>query len=169
MASVTIRNILKAYGSVPVLHGVDIDMADGEFVVLVSPSGCGKSTLLRMIAGLEEITAGHILIGDKVVNTVPPKDHDIATDARPDDVLRLLPRSRCIGRSFGVVQVRSGRDTFDVATFRRDSDQSDGRRPDSVTFTDAQTDAQRRDFTINALFHDPVANVIHDFVGGRDD
>ena len=78
MASVTIRNIHKAYGSVPVLHGVDIDMADGEFVVLVGPSGCGKSTLLRMIAGLEEITAGDILIGDKVVNTVPPKDRDIA-------------------------------------------------------------------------------------------
>jgi multiple sugar transport system ATP-binding protein len=78
MASVTIRNIHKAYGSVPVLHGVDIDMADGEFVVLVGPSGCGKSTLLRMIAGLEEITAGDILIGDKVVNSLPPKDRDIA-------------------------------------------------------------------------------------------
>ncbi len=78
MASVTIRDIYKSYGSVPVLHGVDIDMEDGEFVVLVGPSGCGKSTLLRMIAGLEEITAGDILIGDKVVNSLPPKDRDIA-------------------------------------------------------------------------------------------
>ena len=78
MASVSVRNVYKAYGSVPVLHGVDIDMADGEFVVLVGPSGCGKSTLLRMIAGLEEITAGDILIGDKVVNDVAPKDRDIA-------------------------------------------------------------------------------------------
>ena len=78
MASVTVRNVYKAYGSVPVLHGVDIEMADGEFVVLVGPSGCGKSTLLRMIAGLEEITAGDILIGDKVVNDIAPKDRDIA-------------------------------------------------------------------------------------------
>ena len=78
MASVTIRDIYKSYGSVPVLHGVDIDMEDGEFVVLVGPSGCGKSTLLRMIAGLEEITAGDILIGDRVVNSLPPKDRDIA-------------------------------------------------------------------------------------------
>jgi len=63
---------------VEVLHGVDIDIADGEFVVLVGPSGCGKSTLLRMIAGLEPITAGEILIADRVVNNVPPKARDIA-------------------------------------------------------------------------------------------
>jgi multiple sugar transport system ATP-binding protein len=78
MASVDVRKVEKFYGSVKVLHGVSIDIQDGEFVVLVGPSGCGKSTLLRMIAGLEEINAGEIAIGGRVVNTVPPKDRDIA-------------------------------------------------------------------------------------------
>ena len=62
----------------PVIHGVNIDIDDGEFVILVGPSGCGKSTLLRMIAGLENITGGEIRIGDRVVNDVPPKERDIA-------------------------------------------------------------------------------------------
>ena len=78
MASVEIRDVHKAYGSTRVIHGVDVDIADGEFVILVGPSGCGKSTLLRMIAGLENITGGEILIGDRVVNNVPPKERDIA-------------------------------------------------------------------------------------------
>jgi multiple sugar transport system ATP-binding protein len=78
MASVDIRGVRKAYGAVAVVHGVDIHIADGEFVILVGPSGCGKSTLLRMIAGLENITGGEISIGDRVVNTVPPKERDIA-------------------------------------------------------------------------------------------
>src|SRR5690242_1356069 len=78
MAAVDIRRVKKAFGATPVIHGVDIDIADGEFVVLVGPSGCGKSTLLRMIAGLEQITAGEIAIGGKVVNTLPPKERDIA-------------------------------------------------------------------------------------------
>jgi multiple sugar transport system ATP-binding protein len=78
MASVEIREIKKAYGSVQVIHGVDIDISDGEFVILVGPSGCGKSTLLRMIAGLETISSGAIRIGSRVVNDVPPKERDIA-------------------------------------------------------------------------------------------
>ncbi|MCZ7660044.1 MAG: sn-glycerol-3-phosphate ABC transporter ATP-binding protein UgpC [Xanthobacteraceae bacterium] len=78
MASVTIRDVVKAFGATQVIHGVDIEIADGEFVVLVGPSGCGKSTLLRMIAGLENITAGEIRIGERVVNNVPPKERDIA-------------------------------------------------------------------------------------------
>ena len=78
MAGVDIRNVRKAFGSVEVLHGVSVDIADSEFVVLVGPSGCGKSTLLRMIAGLENITSGEIAIGARVVNTVPPKDRDVA-------------------------------------------------------------------------------------------
>ena len=73
MATVEIRNVRKAFGPRRVLHGVSVDIADGEFVVLVGPSGCGKSTLLRMIAGLEDITAGEIAIGDRVVNDVPPE------------------------------------------------------------------------------------------------
>ncbi len=78
MASVNIRDVRKAYGTTQVIHGVDIDIEDGEFVILVGPSGCGKSTLLRMIAGLENISGGEILIGDRVVNDVPPKERDIA-------------------------------------------------------------------------------------------
>ena len=78
MASVGIRDVKKAFGTTQVIHGVDIDIADGEFVVLVGPSGCGKSTLLRMIAGLEDITGGEIRIGERVVNDVPPKERDIA-------------------------------------------------------------------------------------------
>lgn len=78
MASVTIRNAVKAYGSMQVLHGVSVAARDGEFVVLVGPSGCGKSTLLRMIAGLESITDGEIDIGGRVVNELEPKERDIA-------------------------------------------------------------------------------------------
>jgi len=78
MANVKIDNVKKRYGAVQVMHGVSVDIEDGEFVVLVGPSGCGKSTLLRMLAGLEEISEGTISIGEKVVNDVLPKERDIA-------------------------------------------------------------------------------------------
>src|SRR5665213_4063605 len=78
MASVEIRDVRKSFGSASVIHGVDVSIGDGEFVVLVGPSGCGKTTLLRMIAGLENITGGEIKIGDRVVNDMPPKERDIA-------------------------------------------------------------------------------------------
>ena len=78
LASVTCSDVRKSFGATQILHGVSIDIRDGEFVVLVGPSGCGKSTLLRMIAGLENITGGEIRIGDRVVNNVPPKERDIA-------------------------------------------------------------------------------------------
>ena len=78
MASVSIRQVRKAFGATQILHGVSIEIADGEFTVLVGPSGCGKSTLLRMLAGLEEIDGGEIAIGTRVVNKVPPKQRDIA-------------------------------------------------------------------------------------------
>jgi sn-glycerol 3-phosphate transport system ATP-binding protein len=82
MAQVRLKNITKTYGQGPkavaVIHGISIDIADGEFIVMVGPSGCGKSTLLRMVAGLEEITGGDIVIGDRVVNELEPKDRDIA-------------------------------------------------------------------------------------------
>jgi multiple sugar transport system ATP-binding protein len=78
MAAVTIRNVDKVFGSLRVVDGINVDIADGEFVVLVGPSGCGKSTLLRMIAGLEHISGGTISIGGRPVNTLPPKDRDVA-------------------------------------------------------------------------------------------
>ena len=78
MASVSFKNIQKAYGKVKVIHGIEFSIHDGEFVVLVGPSGCGKSTLLRMLAGLEEISGGEIVIDGKVVNDLESKDRDIA-------------------------------------------------------------------------------------------
>ncbi len=78
MASIKIKNLVKNYGTTPVVHGINLDIISGEFVVFVGPSGCGKSTTLRMIAGLEEVTSGEIWIGDKLVNDVAPKDRDIA-------------------------------------------------------------------------------------------
>src|SRR6266581_7100381 len=78
MAQVTLRKVIKKYDEVLAVRGIDLDITDKEFIVLVGPSGCGKSTTLRMIAGLEEITGGDIAIGGDVVNDVPPKDRDIA-------------------------------------------------------------------------------------------
>ena len=78
MAKVSIRNIHKSFGAVSVIKGIDVDIDDGEFVVMVGPSGCGKSTLLRMVAGLETITSGEISIGERVVNDLEPKDRNIA-------------------------------------------------------------------------------------------
>ena len=78
MAQVSVRKVEKAYETYKAVHGIDLEIADEEFVVLVGPSGCGKSTTLRMIAGLEEITAGEIWIGGDIVNDVPPRDRDIA-------------------------------------------------------------------------------------------
>lgn len=78
MAEISVRNVTKSYGATKVIHGVDIEIADGELIVVVGPSGCGKSTLLRMVAGLEQITGGDIAIGGRVVNDLEPKDRDIA-------------------------------------------------------------------------------------------
>jgi sn-glycerol 3-phosphate transport system ATP-binding protein len=78
MAKITLENVKKSYGKVDVIHGIDWEINDGEFVVIVGPSGCGKSTLLRMIAGLESITSGDISIGDRVVNKLEPAERDIA-------------------------------------------------------------------------------------------
>jgi sn-glycerol 3-phosphate transport system ATP-binding protein len=78
MSQISLRQVRKSYSNIVVINGVDMVIADGEFVVIVGPSGCGKSTLLRMIAGLETITAGEIVIGEKIVNDLEPKDRDIA-------------------------------------------------------------------------------------------
>ena len=78
MTELRFRNVIKRYGKVEVVHGIDLDVADKEFLVLVGPSGCGKSTLLRMIAGLEEISDGTIEMDGKVINDVAPKDRGLA-------------------------------------------------------------------------------------------
>ncbi|WP_272701625.1 ABC transporter ATP-binding protein [Desulfovibrio sp. Fe33] len=78
MANVQLKNVVKRFGDVEVVHGIDLEVEDNEFIVLVGPSGCGKSTVLRMIAGLEPISGGEVLIGDRVVNQVSPKDRNVA-------------------------------------------------------------------------------------------
>lgn len=100
---------------------------------------------------------------------IKPKDYDVATDATPDQVAALFHRCRLVGAAFGVVLVRLMHCDIEVATFRRESGYSDGRRPDEVQFTDALEDARRRDFTINGLFYDPMADRVIDHVGGLAD
>ena len=102
-----------------------------------------------------------------------PKDYDVATSATPDEVRELFgfKRTLPIGASFGVITVVGPKSAgqIEVATFRRDGGYSDGRRPDSVEFTDAREDAVRRDFTINGMFFDPATEEVIDFVGGQED
>jgi poly(A) polymerase len=98
-----------------------------------------------------------------------PKDIDIATSARPDEVRRLFPHSLAIGAQFGVIQVRLYGRAYEVATFRRDNAYLDGRHPSSVEFSGPEQDALRRDFTINGLFYDPIADRLIDYVRGRSD
>lgn len=100
---------------------------------------------------------------------VNPKDYDIATSARPDEVEKLFARTIPVGRKFGVVLVREHGHQFEVATFRSEGDYQDGRHPGRVAFSSAQADAGRRDFTVNGLFFDPVAERLHDWVGGEAD
>jgi multiple sugar transport system ATP-binding protein len=78
MAGITLENVVKRYGRLEVVHGIDLEIAHNEFVVLVGPSGCGKSTTLRMIAGLEDISDGDIRIGDRVVNDLPPRKRNVS-------------------------------------------------------------------------------------------
>jgi poly(A) polymerase len=118
-------------------------------------------------AGHEAVFAGGC-VRDALLG-LEPSDYDIATSARPDQVEALFERTIPIGRQFGIILVGGGDHHFEVATFRRDEGYEDGRRPVAVTFTDMETDARRRDFTINAIFEDPVARRILDFVGGQKD
>lgn len=98
-----------------------------------------------------------------------PSDYDVATSAPPQEVTRIYRRARQVGVQFGVVLVRAEGFQFEVATFRRDLDYHDGRRPSAVAFTDAREDALRRDFTINGMFYDPAKQEIVDYVGGKED
>jgi poly(A) polymerase len=104
-----------------------------------------------------------------MVRGLPPKDYDIATDARPDVVERLFPRTYAVGAHFGVIIVLENDFQFEVATFRSDEAYIDGRHPTAVHFSSPEEDAQRRDFTINGMFYDPVAEKVIDFVGGQAD
>ena len=98
-----------------------------------------------------------------------PHDYDIATSAKPAEVQKLFPHTQAVGAHFGVILVMEHGRAFEVATFRSDHEYIDGRRPEMVTFSTPEEDAARRDFTINGMFHDPVADKFIDFVGGQDD
>jgi len=107
-------------------------------------------------------------VRDMLMDSVP-EDYDIATDARPDDIINIFERTVPVGIHYGVVLVIENGFEFEVATFRSDGTYTDGRHPDTVTFCDARGDALRRDFTINGMFYDPVDDKHFDYVGGRDD
>lgn len=99
----------------------------------------------------------------------PSEDIDIATDAPPEKILDLFPGSNLVGLAFGVVIVKCEGHNYEVATFRKDVGYSSGRRPEKIELATPQEDAQRRDFTINGMFYDPLTNVVHDYVGGTED
>ena len=131
-----------------------------------------KSTSLKILktlrrAGYQALFAGgcvrDMLLGSR------PHDYDIATDATPDQVAEIFRRTVMVGAQFGVAMVMQGDLMCEVATFRNDDSYSDGRRPDSVTFSTPREDALRRDFTINGMFFDPVKNEVIDYVSGQQD
>jgi len=131
-----------------------------------------RAAATRIVRALQE--AGYVayLAGGCVRDMLlglEPKDYDVATDATPEQVGRLFRRARPVGEAFGVMLVRLMGREIEVATFRSEAGYTDGRRPDAVTFTDARHDAERRDFTINGMFLDPVTEQVHDWVGGRTD
>src|SRR6266480_3569558 len=104
-----------------------------------------------------------------IVRGETPKDFDVATDAKPETVQKLFPRTYAVGAHFGVILVMENRFQFEVATFRSDDAYVDGRHPSAVHFSSPEEDAKRRDFTINGMFYEPVAEKVIDFVGGRAD
>ncbi len=118
--------------------------------------------------------AGHVAyfaggcVRDRVLGR-EPQDYDVATDARPEDVQRLFPRTVAVGAHFGVIVVVEGACEVEVASFRADGVYLDGRRPVDVAFSTPELDAERRDFTINGMFYDPIAGQLIDYVGGQAD
>jgi len=136
------------------------------------PASPARRAATAVVAALREQGFVAYLAGgcvrDEVMGLVP-KDYDVATDARPERVRQIFHHTQAVGEHFGVILVREQRCTVEVATFRHESGYTDNRRPDCVTFTDAQNDALRRDFTINGLFMDPISGEVIDFVGGQAD
>src|SRR5215213_2936034 len=134
---------------------------------------CDRANALAVVRRLRD--AGHVAyfaggcVRDLLLGR-EPKDYDVATDAPPRRVRQLFTNTQAVGAAFGVILVRLRRGMIEVATFRADGEYKDGRRPEGVRFTTAAEDAERRDFTINGLFLDPLdADRVLDYVGGRDD
>ena len=118
-------------------------------------------------AGFQAFWVGGCVRDDRLGQA--PTDYDIATDATPDEIEQLFRKTIPVGKQFGVIMVLEAGHEYQMATFRAESDYTDGRRPGSVRFTDAREDAMRRDFTINGLFYNPLADELHDWVGGQAD
>ncbi|MFA5044023.1 MAG: CCA tRNA nucleotidyltransferase [Kiritimatiellia bacterium] len=135
----------------------------------INPLSDGARAVVRRLtkAGFTALWAGGC-VRDLMMGRAP-KDFDIATSAVPDQVERLFPGAVTVGKSFGVVRVRIGSLEYEVATFRKDQAYRDGRHPEGVVFTDEQTDALRRDFTVNALFLEPLNGAVRDYAGGQAD
>jgi poly(A) polymerase len=142
-----------------------------EFSIRI-PDGAAAQSAVGLVRFLQK--AGHTAywaggcVRDLLLGKTPI-DYDIATSAVPDQIEKIFPRAELTGKSFGVCRVQFDETMFEVATFRSDLAYTDGRHPEGVRFTDAPTDAQRRDFTVNALFYDPISERLLDFVGGRAD
>ncbi len=131
-----------------------------------------KQAALRVVHGLRDAGFQAMFAGGCVRDMLlgrPCSDYDVATDARPEQVARLFRRVLLVGAKFGVAMVMQGKRKVEVATFRSDLAYVDGRRPEAVVFSSAPEDAQRRDFTINGMFYDPIDEEVIDYVGGRED
>ena len=131
-----------------------------------------RATALEIIRQLQAAGFSAFWVGGCVRDFLlgrEPQDYDIATSARPEQVEKLFKRTVAVGRKFGVMVVIENGQPFQVATYRAEADYRDGRHPEQVTFGDAEADAQRRDFTVNGLFYNPIAEKLHDWVGGEKD
>lgn len=131
-----------------------------------------EATARSLVSRLREAGYSALYAGGSVRDMLlglEPHDYDIATDARPEQVQALFPRTYAVGAHFGVIVVHENGHDFQIATFRSDGAYVDGRRPTEVTFSNPQTDAERRDFTINGLFYDPIGGEVIDYVAGRTD
>jgi poly(A) polymerase len=136
---------------------------------MIQPS---RATAVEIVRHLQSAGFSAFWVGGCVRDFLlgrEPGDYDIATSARPEQIEKLFKRTVAVGKKFGVMVVLEGGHQFQVATFRAEADYQDGRHPEQVTFANAEADAQRRDFTVNGLFYDPVAEKLHDWVGGEKD
>jgi putative nucleotidyltransferase with HDIG domain len=135
-------------------------------------AGSPKTIAKEIVTRLQEAGFAAFWVGGCVRDFLlgrEPWDIDIATDARPEQIEGLFKRTIAVGKKFGVIIVVENEIDFQVATFRSDGGYKDGRRPEKVIFADARADALRRDFTVNALFYDPISRATHDWVGGQED
>jgi tRNA nucleotidyltransferase/poly(A) polymerase len=131
-----------------------------------------KKAALKVVDTLQQKGYAALFAGGCVRDELlgrEPKDYDVATDALPDDVEALFPKTIAIGKAFGVIAVIDGKETVEVATFRKDTGTLDGRHPETVQFCADKEDALRRDFTVNGMFYDPVNEQLYDYVNGKQD